>query len=562
MLDRLLANKWYIAVILVLVVADPSMTSWLYLVLQDMYNTVTLGTPRMLIIQLILTGVLLWMAKRLVLFATSVIRSRFICNIKQDLKHDLFVNMLGLRTANLAAMGSSGEYISIFTNDVSILEQRYFSNVIGLISQIISVVIMGSTFFTMNPKLAFLVCIFGILVMIVPPLCAKRLNAANLEYSTLLSRFTQKLKEYLTAYSTIKNYAIERTVLGRFGGINTDVENSKFRYDCALALADGIGSLLTWFTQILVIGVGLIMVSNGEVQLGTVVAAQGFAGELATPLQGIVENANSIKSVKSIIEKIRNATSDQVLQTEAAEHVAPSSGEGLTVEFRDLTIRMGGRTIVDGFSFVFRPGGKYLMIGRNGSGKSSVFKALKKRFDDYDGTILVNGVDVRTLSSEGLSNLVSYLNENVAIFSGSLEDNITFWRDVPDTVYENALHRARIELDPKRPVGEDGFDISSGEQRRIEIARSLVFPAKLMVYDEVVSTLDVETAYDIEHEALGYADRTVVFISHNFSGKLVRDYDEILVMRDGRLVAHGDYDTLIKSSEYFRHICDIKFGTK
>ena len=81
-----------------------------------------------------------------------------------------------------------------------------------------------------------------------------------------------------------------------------------------------------------------------------------------------------------------------------------------------------------------------------------------------------------------------------------------------------------------------------------------------MIFDEVVSTLDIETAYEIEKMVLEYEKQTMIFISHNFSGKLIREYDEILVMDSGRLVDHGTYDELIENSSYFRNICEIKFG--
>ena len=81
-----------------------------------------------------------------------------------------------------------------------------------------------------------------------------------------------------------------------------------------------------------------------------------------------------------------------------------------------------------------------------------------------------------------------------------------------------------------------------------------------MIFDEVVSTLDIETAYEIEKMVLEYEKQTMIFISHNFSGKLIREYDEILVMDAGRLVDHGTYDELIENSSYFRNICEIKFG--
>ncbi len=561
MIKRLFQYKWYILIIFTLIIIEPTITSWLVLWLQKMYNNVTIGTPRIDVLKLILIGILVWTGKRLLLFAISVVKSRFICNVKQDLKQDVFASALGLNTANISQIATSGEYISAFTNDITIIEQRFFSNIISVISQIFSIIILGSTFFSMNRKLAVFMFLFSIIVMFVPPIFAKKLNDTNLAYSKNLSKLTQKLKEYLQAYSTIKNYSLEKVILQKFYLINSDVEDSKFEYDCSLSLADSIGSLLTWFTRIVIIGAGLIMASTGEIMIGTVIAAQAFSEELASPLQGIIENVNSIKSVKSIIGRLNDLTNEENPYNYKSNGIKLfADKDELNIEFCNLTITFDEKNIVDNFSFNFKQGGKYLIIGKNGSGKSSIFKALKKRFKNYKGQILINGTELRDISNSELSDLISYLNENVSIFSGSIEDNITFWRNVSKERYSNAIRDAHIELDSQRVIGEDGFNISSGEQRRIEIARSLISPAKLMIFDEVVSTLDIETAYDIERMALDYTEKTVVFISHNFSGKLIKEYDEILVMKDGCLVAHGAYDELIKSNDYFRKICDIKFG--
>ena len=551
MIKRLFQYKWYILIIFVLIIVEPTVTSWMVLWVQKMYNNVTIGTPRIDILKLILIGILVWVAKRLLFFTISVVKSRFICNVKQDLKQDVFASALGLNTANISQIATSGEYISAFTNDITIIEQRFFSNVISVISQFFSIIILGSTFFSMNRKLAALMFLFSIIVVFVPPVFAKRLNDSNLIYSKNLSKFTQKLKEYLQAYSTIKNYSIEKIILRKFDAINSKVEDSKFEYDCSLSLADSIGSLLTRFTTVMIIGAGLIMVSTGEILVGTVIAAQAFSDELASPLQGIIENINSIKSVKSIISRIKDLTIEEKIDnSESNVGTLFADKDELNIKFCNLTITFDEKKIVDNFSFNFKQGGKYLIIGKNGSGKSSIFKALKKRFKNYKGQILINGTELRDVSNSELSDLISYLNESVSIFSGSIEDNITFWRTVSKERYSNAIKDAHIELDSQRVIGEDGFNISSGEQRRIEIARSLISPAKLMVFDEVVSTLDIETAYDIERMALDYTDKTVVFISHNFSGKLIKEYDEILVMKDGCLVAHGAYDELIKSNDY------------
>lgn len=561
MAKRLLQYKWYIIVILALIIIEPTVTSWLILWVQKMYNEVTIGTPRIEIIKLILIGVSVWTGKRILLFSISVVKSRFICNVKQDLKEDLFSSALGLNTATISQIATSGEYISAFTNDITIIEQRFFSNVIGVISQLISIVILGSTFFSMNRKLAVIMFLFGIIVMFVPPFFSKKLNNANLKYSKSLSKLTQKLKEYLHAFSTIKNYSIESIILKKFSVTNTEVEDAKFSYDCALSLADSIGSLLTWFTTILIIGAGLIMVSTGEIFLGTVIAAKEFSQELAAPLQKVVENVNSIKSVKSIIQRINDLTSgESTVPLDSHCSIQADSVDRLSVDYCNLTISIGDHKIVNDFSFSFRPGGKYLVIGRNGSGKSSLFKALKKQFKDYQGEIRINGIELRDISNSEISKIISYLNENVAIFTGSVENNITFGQTVSQEKYRHAIQDAHVEIESQRTIGEDGYNISSGEQRRIEIARSLLASAPLMVFDEVVSTLDIETAYEIEKMALDFAEKTIIFVSHNFSGKLMKKYDEILVMKDGTLVAHGPYEELLHSNEYFRKICSLKFG--
>lgn len=201
------------------------------------------------------------------------------------------------------------------------------------------------------------------------------------------------------------------------------------------------------------------------------------------------------------------------------------------------------------------------MIGLNGSGKSSIFRVLKKWFNNCTGEVSVSGRPLTEIDNDELSQIVSYLNENVSLFSGTVKENISLFGEFDSEAFEKALTDAKVELDVDRNVNDDGRNISSGEQRRIEIARSLIRSVKVLVFDEVVSTLDIETAYEIEKMALSLSDKTIIFISHNFSGKLIDQYDEILVMKNGCLIDHGSYGELIDRCDYFKNICEIKFGS-
>ncbi|MCR4610782.1 MAG: ABC transporter ATP-binding protein/permease [Lachnospiraceae bacterium] len=563
MARRLLQYKWYLVALLAMMIIVPTISSYLTFLLQKIYNEVTVGTSITFIFRLVLQGVLVWLVNRLLFYSQTIIKSRLICNIKQDLKHDIFVSALGLKGSNIFERAATGEYISIFSNDINIIEQRYFSVWLDLISQTASIAIFFSAFFTMNRKLAFFVMAFAIGVMFVPSIFAKQLNRSSLNYSRKISNFTQGIKEFIQAFPTIKSYAVEDVILDKFDIRNKESEDSKFLYDSSLALADGIGSLLTWFARMVVIGAGLIMVSKGEILLGTVVAAQSFSVQLATPLQLIVQDINSIRSIKSIVGKISDLTTDHFTDKKDADTYTSFSTdpEEIQIEFSNLFLRIGEKTIIEDFTYTFNPRKKYLILGKNGAGKSSVFKALKGRFGEISGSIKINGVDFNKYSNKDISRMVTYLGENVSLFTGSVSDNITFWRNISQDSLHRAARESHLNLSLNRQVGDEGYNISSGEQRRIEIARGLIEPVGMIVFDEIVSTLDIETAYEIENTALSYQDKTVVFISHNFSGKLIKLYDEILIMENGRLLAHGSYEDLLNTCDYFRHICEIKFGT-
>ncbi|MBQ9929630.1 MAG: ABC transporter ATP-binding protein [Oscillospiraceae bacterium] len=562
MLKLMLKYKWYLCAIIGLMIAEPTINSALNFWLQRLFNSATVGADTVFIFRLLTGGFLLWMTKRLVTHTMLILRDRYICNMKSDVKHQMFVKLLSVNTANLSASGSSGEFISMFTNDILLLEQRFFNQIMGLISGIFSIVILGWSFVALNAKLAAAIILFGFSTMLIPIFFSRLLNGKNLEYTRKIGKFTQRLKEYLVAYPTIKNYSVENSVGDIFAKLNNETEDAKFDADCAITLANSIGQLSAWFMQFIGVGLGIMLVIRGEILIGTVIAAQSFASDLALPIQNIIININSIRSVKNIIQKLENLASEYSSAQQPAkwQEQPPAAQHGNEIAFRNLHLTVGDVTIIDDFSFTFESGKKYLIVGQNGAGKSSIFKTLKKWHRSCSGDVTIGGKNVLDFTNEELSRTVSYLNEHVTILSGSVRDNILLFRSCDAAELDQAVADSHIELDLSKELNDEGQNISSGEQRRIEIARALLKSAPILIFDEVVSTLDIETAYDVEKSALGLEDKTVIFISHNFSGKLIECYDEILVMNAGRLEAAGTYRELLESSPYFRRICEIKFG--
>lgn len=557
MLRAIAKNSLLFGLIIVFMIIEPLINSRLNYWLQDLFNVASSDLISFtLIVRLLLIGFAIWVLKRIVVYTSSVIQSYVVSKVKNDVKQSTFTRLIKLDTSRLFKSDDSGRFLSFFTNDINLLEQKYLNAVFGVISGVFSLVIMGTTFINMNLKIGGFIIGFGLISMLVPIFFTRLLNAKNLSYSADMSRFTQHLKEYLEAYPTIKNFAIEREIEERFNRINDKTKHSKFEYEATLALSNNIGSMLSWFMQFMAVGIGLLLVTRGEILIGTVIASRAFASDLAMPMQTIIVNMNSIKSVKSVVDKMEDIINSSDSEPEP---VCFGEEDGVSLEYRNLTVQYDGVPVVDDLSFTFECGKKYLIVGRNGCGKSTMFKTLKKRIPDFSGDILINGKSFLEMSNSDISRRVSYLNEKVSMFSGRVVDNITLYREISEEKLADVVAQAQVEIDLDRTIADGGINISSGEQRRIEIARTLVESVKCIVFDEVISTLDIETAYQIEKMILGYTDKTVIFISHNFSGLLMREYDEILYMEDGKIVAHGHFDEMI-NNESFRNIIRIKFG--
>ena len=146
MTKLLIKYKWYIGVILALMIVEPSINSVLNFWLQRLFNSAVPGVSKIYILRMLTVGFLYWIVKRLVSFFNGVLKARYVCNAKQELKHQIFANLLHIDMADILKNASSGDYISLFTNDIFVIEQRFFNQIISLVSGVFSILILGSSF--------------------------------------------------------------------------------------------------------------------------------------------------------------------------------------------------------------------------------------------------------------------------------------------------------------------------------------------------------------------------------------------------------------------------------
>ena len=264
MLKYISSNKIYFIIIAVIIIVEPLLASSLNLYFEAILNYVKPGADFIYIIRMMFIAFLFWILRRVVNFIFSVVNSRCMNNIRKDIKIDTFKNLLQMNIAELEGISNTGEYTSVFINDINILEQRFFSNVVSFVASFVSVIINSTALIYMNYKLSVPILIFSLFVSCIPFLFAKKLSRSQFDFSTKIATFTHLIKEFVGAYPTIKNYEFGDLIYSRFNNINNLTEDSKFLSEYDFALSNSISSLLSWFTQIIAVGVGFVLVIKSE----------------------------------------------------------------------------------------------------------------------------------------------------------------------------------------------------------------------------------------------------------------------------------------------------------
>lgn len=560
MLLRCLSKrKKLLFILLPLLIIRPILSSWIGIRVGEFFDLAIYGTNYKKVILGFVVIFVLWVTNYSIIFYwTKLLKAFLVTRFRRDTKRDMFHDVMNVNADDFNTM-EPGDYIAAFSNDITYLEDRYFKSILELFEYIITIVIVGGVFFTLDPLLAGTVATFGVIGAAISIALAKYTRRMNDRFIKSFYAFTQGIKELFSSFRTIKNYNITNQIQNRFDQMNDETENKKYQGEFALEFVNSISAAFSGFLMFSVIGIGLIKVMQGDITMGIVITAYNFASDLSTPLQNCLHKINEIRSVKTITDKI---TTFRELAQKSSEDVECDEAANINtynLEYNEVSFAIGEKKVLSDFSFVFEEGKKYLIIGKNGAGKSTLFKLLKRMYGNYTGRISIGGLDISKMSYDTLGGYTSYLNEDVNVYSASVKENITLFRDVDEEILDKAITTAHVEVELDRQIMDNGSNISSGEKRRIEIARTLVQNTPIIVFDEVISTLDIETAFEIEQLALSL-DSTVIFISHNFSGKLVDKYDEILLLGDGKLLGHGSHEELLSSSPYYQHIWEIKNG--
>ena len=309
--------------------------------------------------------------------------------------------------------------------------------------------------------------------------------------------------------------------------------------------------------------VGGVLLVNGQMDIGTLVAVNGYVWLIINPMRALSGIINMVAQAITSAEKLFYYQDFGSVIREKDDARSPEKFEG-RVEFDHVTFSYGGEDILTDISFEAKPGQTIAVMGATGSGKSTLVSLIGRFYDVKAGAVRVDGIDVRDQRLKPLRSQLGYVMQETFLFSDTLRDNIRFGRpEAPQPRVERAAQVAQatefIEHMPQgydTVVGERGMGLSGGQKQRVAIARAVLIDPAILIMDDSTSAVDMETEYLIQQELKDVLkNRTTFIIAHRLSS--VKNADQILVLDGGRIAERGPHQQLLdRKGIYWRMVQD------
>jgi ATP-binding cassette, subfamily B, multidrug efflux pump len=489
--------------------------------------------------------------------------------VAYELRNSIFEKLQTL-SFSYHDQSQTGKLMTRMTSDVDLV--RMFAGA-GLLQMVSAVILLIGTLvilFSMNALLT------GIFLLMIPPIVVmffyfvRRITPISKSVQQKLGTLNTILQENLAGVRVVKSFAREDYEINRFTERNVDLRNENMKLVQLFSSMFPFVFLIANLGIAGVVWVGGLQVMGQQLTLGELVAFIGYQGFFLMPIfmLGFIGSALSRAeaSAQRIFEVI-DAESD-VKDKPGAVVLPRLQGD---VVFENVTFRYAGmdQNVLDDVSFEARPNQTVAILGKTGSGKTSIINLIPRFYDVSKGRIMVDSLDVRDVNIESLRKQIGIVLQETTLFSGTIRENIAYGR--PDASLEEVVSAAKAaqahEFIAELPdeydtlIGERGVGLSGGQKQRIAIARALLLNPRILIMDDSTSSVDSETEYKIQQALDSLRQgRTTFVIAQRIS--TVRNADQILLIDQGKLVARGTHTELLKSSETYVEIMETQFGER
>ena len=443
----------------------------------------------------------------------------------------------------------------ITNKSVSVLIDAFFSTVFLAIM------------FVYSPKLTFIslgfLAIIGLIYVTITPELRLRLE----EKFQMGAHSNSYLVESVTGVQTVKSLAIEGSMFRKWEEKLGKYLKASFNLAIMGNFTGSICGFLQKAMTIAILYVGVMLVIENKLTIGQLIAFQMFSGQFSAPMLRLVGLWNEFQQTLLAVDRIGDILNSPV-EIQSGNAITLNQVHG-DIKIDNLSFRynVDAPMVLNNINLEIKAGEKIGFVGRSGSGKSTITKLIQRLYYTTEGTIYIDGIDIRNINPVWLRTHIGIVLQENYLFSGTIRDNIALPR--PNMPMEGIIQVAQIagahEFISKMPkgydteVGERGSSLSGGQRQRIAIARALISNPRILIFDEATSALDYESERIIrDNMAMISKGRTTIIIAHRLS--TIKDCDKIVCFDNGYIVEVGTHEQLLSHDGYYKKLYEAQLG--
>ena len=483
----------------------------------------------------------------------------------KKLRKELFEHM---QTLSLSFFDKrpAGDLMSRLTNDIDAIAAALAQNVTQLIRNAITLVGIMVMMFSLNTWLALASLIVFPLMVVLTAMVSGRTRSSFRALQMNMGTLNSVMQETITGQRAVIAFGQQESVNRKFTAANTKVKELGIKAMTYAMLVPPLMGILSNANIAIVAGLGGWMTLKGMTTVGTIAAFISYSRGFANPLRHFANLYNSIQSALAGAERIFEIIDTEPELKDAPDAVSADDFKGL-VEFNDVDFSyVPGVQVLKDIDLKAEPGQTIALVGPTGAGKTTMVNVLTRFYDIQDGSIEIDGMDIRRVKKDDLRRQLGIVLQDVFLFSGTVMENIRYGRlDAADGECIEAAKLAnadgfirRLPQGYRTNLSEQGSNLSQGQRQLLSIARAIVADPAILVLDEATSSVDTRTEVQIQEALLRLMEgRTSFVIAHRLS--TIRNADMVLVINDGEIIERGTHDELLAKKGFYYNLYMSQF---
>ncbi|AGO07083.1 bacteriocin ABC-transporter, ATP-binding and permease protein PlnG [Lactiplantibacillus plantarum 16] len=451
----------------------------------------------------------------------------------------------------------TGEIVSRFT-DASKIIDALASTIVSLFLDVSIVIIMGAILVIQNMTL-FWITLLSLPIYAVVILAFnksfERLNQKEMESNAILS---SAIIEDLHGIETVKALNGETERYQKIDSEFVDYLRKSLAYLKADTLQQALKLFIQLVLEVVVLWVGANLVIHNQLSVGELMTYNALLAYFVNPLQNIINLQTKLQSAKVANNRL-NEVYLVASEFEASRPIHNESQLNGDIKLQGVSYRYGyGENVLDDVNLTIRQHDKVAIVGMSGSGKSTLVKLLIDFYQPNSGDVILNGFNVKNIDKHTLRTHINYIPQEPYIFSATIEENLRLGNrsGITEKDIAKACQLALIDTDINKmamqyqtKLDENGNTLSGGQRQRLTIARALLSPAQVLIFDESTSGLDAITEKQLIDNLVAMTDKTIIFIAHRLS--IAKRTNHIIVLHDGRVAEEGTHAELLNEHGYY-----------